>query len=227
MKSSLIKALCVLLAAGLAAYVFQACDGMGNDGEIEFIGNVDGIDLGDEGQATVKFKSTGPWKASIDYPVNNQESGWVVVEPQTGEAGESIELTLKGVGPRPTDHTYAAKLRLDLVDGKDDTAVPIHWSPAPKVPVPVQSITLDPAGPLSLRIHGRQLVRIVCKPENATELNFRVNIPDGTGCFDIHYPYEEAKDKFMIFATDQTGKATITVTEAAGATGTLEVTVTQ
>lgn len=213
----------LLLAAGM----LSSCEGMlGDGGKIEFLDNVkEGVKLDDQGKATVRFKSSGAWRADVEY--GSQGDGeWLSVNPKSGEQGDEITMELTGVGEAPTEYTPGATLRLSLVDGTDDAKAPVSWPQKPKEKVNVKSFTLNPAGPLTLNVDERKLVEIVYSPANATELNFRVEKPNGTAAFDIHHPYEESRDKFMIYAL-RPGKAVISITEAAGASGTLEVTVIQ
>ena len=219
------KFILILSAAVLAASALQSCEEMGG-GKIEFLDEVKhGVALDAQGKASLRFKSSGPWTAKIEYD-SKDEADWLSVSPESGEAGDTLVVNLAAKGQHPGGHTPGAKLRLSLTDGTDDTKAPVSWPEPPKVPVALRSFTLNPAGPLTLKVDQRQLVEIVLNPSNATEYSFRVDKPNGTAAFDIHYPYEESKVKFMIYPV-QVGTGVVNVTEAGGTTGTLQITVTQ
>ena len=217
-----------LLIAISALSMLVACEGFGlGSAKIELLG-LDvkaGVELGDEGRASVMFNAPGAWTAKPEFN-NSDEPQWMRVEPESGEAGDSLILNIIGVGNRPTDHTYGGKVRITLKDGSDDTKVIVSWKEAPFVPVSVESFTLNPASPLTLKVNERKVVQIVYSPSNATDPSFRVEKPDGTAAFDIHCPFEGAKDKFQIIAM-QAGKGVVNITGASGLSATMEVTVTQ
>lgn len=216
-----------LLIAISALSMLVACEGFGGDSaKLKILGNEKhSVELGDEGRASVMFYAPGPWTAKPEYS-NSDEPQWMRVEPESGEAGDSLILNIIGVGNRPTDHTYGGKVRITLKDGSDDTKVIVSWKEALFVPVSVESFTLNPSGPLTLKVNDRQVVQIVYSPSNATDPSFRVEKPDGTAAFDIHCPFEGAKDKFQIIAM-QAGTGVVNITEASGLSARMEVTVTQ
>ncbi len=76
------------------------------------------VELGDEGRASVMFYAPGPWTAKPEYS-NSDEPQWMRVEPESGEAGDTLIINIIGVGDRPTDRTYGGKVRITLKDGSD------------------------------------------------------------------------------------------------------------
>ena len=206
-----------------------SCEGMFGSAKIELLG-LDvkyGVELGDEGRASVMFNAPSAWTARVEFNSREeQENPWMRVEPESGEAGDSLTLNIIGIGNRPIGRTYGGKVRIELTNGSDDTKVIVSWKEAPFVPINVESFTLNPAGPLTLKVNERKVVQIVYSPSNATEINFQVNKPDGTAEFDLLTPFEGARDKFQIIA-QRPGKGIINVSYPGGDSKTMEVTVTQ
>ena len=219
----LLLSLSVLFSCDKFSALLAGGTGEGGDGSekgrIEFPDG-SGVTLDQNGRGSLRLQATHAWTSVIDWQGSGE--GWLTMDPTSGDKGGDYTIQFAANSRPEPNQRRGAEVVFRIADHKFRANV-FQQNDAV---IFISSVSLNPSGPLTIKVGQKVDVTASYQPSNATVVDLRWDKPDGTAQFDI-----ATNNPLMASIHGKVpGKATITVvaktaTGYDGPSAKLEVTV--
>lgn len=195
-------------------------------GKIEFPDGAS-VQLDDQGKGSLRIVATHYWSANLDG--HGTDTSWLTMEPMSAEEGGEYTLQFTADGQPTNGQSRGVEVIIKVgTDHKFRFNVD-QGGNGGQGGVFISSVSLNPAGPLNMKVGDHVEVYASYLPENATMTNLRWDKPDGTDTFDIvsNNPLQATIHAMRPGSATITVKAPTPDGQNNGPQATLDVTVTE